>query len=44
MATETEAAGSDTGESIEKRPDSMKLFERNKQNIQLKSDDFRNHQ
>ena len=33
--------GSGTGE-MEKRPDSMKLFERKKHDIQLKSDDFRN--
>lgn len=36
--------GSDTEESIEKRPDSMKLSERKEHNIQLKSDDFRNYQ
>lgn len=33
--------GSGTGE-MEKRPDSMKLFERKKHDFQLKSDDFRN--
>ena len=36
-----EVAGSGTG-ATEKRPDSMKLFERKKHDIQLKSDDFRN--
>ncbi len=35
--------GSGTGE-MEKRPDSMKLFERKKHDIQLSSDNFRNHQ
>ena len=36
-------ARSGTGESIEKRPDSMKLFERKRCGIQLKNDDFRNY-
>jgi len=36
-----EVAGNGTG-ATEKRPDSMKLFERKKHDIQLKSDDFRN--
>ena len=37
-----ERAVSGTG-GTQKRPDSMKLFERKKHDIQLKSDDFRNH-
>lgn len=36
-----ERAVSGTGESIEKRPDSMKLFERKKHGIQLYCDNFR---
>ena len=35
------AAGNDTGDNIEKRPDSRKLFERNKYGIQLHCDNFR---
>lgn len=37
-----EGAGSGTGET-EKRPDSTKLYERKKHDIQLSSDNFRNH-
>jgi len=37
-----EVAGNGTG-ATEKRPDSMKLFERKKYDIQLKSNDFRIH-
>ena len=35
------AAGSGTGDSIEKRPDSRKLFERKNSNIHLQNDNFR---
>ena len=35
------AAGSGTGDSIEKRPDSTKLFERKKHDIHLQNDNFR---
>jgi len=35
------AAGSGTGDSIEKRPNSRKLFERKKHGIQLHCDNFR---
>ena len=35
------AAGNDTGNNIEKRPDSRKLFERKKYGIQLHCDNFR---
>ena len=35
------AAGNDTWNNIEKRPDSRKLFERKKHGIQLHYDNFR---
>lgn len=35
------AAGNDTGNNIEKRPDSMMLFERKNSNIHLQNDNFR---
>lgn len=35
------AAENGTGDNIEKRPDSKKLFERKKYGIQLQSDNFR---
>ena len=38
----TRLPGSGTGET-EKRPDSTKLYERKKHDIQLSSDNFRNH-